>query len=212
MSALPTPLCAGFGLSLSTPARAVAGNSEPSTMGKISSNAEIILEAIKDNGGAATGAQLRELLPDMSNGDRGAAMSWLKTKGKIKSHGATSQIQYLLSAKSGRPDREPQPQPPAPEPSSRPAPTDSFERSEQIAEDRIAGRDDSGRARMPQIAWPAQIYLSVPIIEGATDEVQLIAALDFVVSHFASKLNAELPEPAIARAANWLASKHQVAP
>ena len=171
-------------------------------MGKIADNAVIILSAITDNGGKASAAELRELLPDMTNTDRGAAMSLLKSSGKVTSSGATSQIEYRVKSRT-RQDAAPS------------APktvnvideaADPFELSEKIAAIRV-GLRDAGRESAPidPSIRSDTVYLSVPLLVGVSKEVQLIAALDFLVDD----LGLDSPEAVLARATAWLASKYQ---
>lgn len=189
-------------------------------MGKIADNAATILAAIKAGGGKLSAADVREVTEDWTNGDRGAAIKVLRENHKLTTHKTSSGLEYRIPGRHHQvnsPDTSPNAGPSAalaPTEQARPQPTDSFELAQQIAEDRLAGKDgdSSHRAPLAAIAWPAQVYLSVPLVEAATDEVQLLAALDFVATHFASRLNATLPASAIARATNWLASKHQVQP
>ena len=209
------PMFSGFGPGPIPAAPAAAPTTEQNPMGKISDNAAIILAAITDNGGKATAAELRELLPDLTNTDRGAAMTHLKATGKVVSTGATSQIEYRLKGRHNKKDPAAASPPsastaPAPAAASRPVPTDSFELSAQIAEDRIAGLNGAANPAVLTSAGSAlpanTVFLSVPLLAGVSAEVQLIAALDALVDNVGRECGAA----SLARATSWLASKHQL--
>ncbi len=192
-------------------------------MSIISENAERVLELIKNNGGAMTGEQLRIELDDLSPADRRNAVARLRSEGRLTSTGATTLIQYHLPGKKA--GKLAAAQSPSPTPavtraiaSASTQPPDQFEVAERMAEERLAARNGDGAALIAGVdvdpgGVSSQVYLSVPLLAGATPELQLMAVLDHVADRMAQQHWGRGIEPAeLARATAWLASKYQALP
>ncbi|HDS1834341.1 TPA: hypothetical protein QEM98_000426 [Stenotrophomonas maltophilia] len=190
-------------------------------MSIIADNAERILELVRGNGGTMTGEQLRVELADISATDRRNAVARLRSEGRLTSTGATTLIRYHFPGrKQGKAEAEAEPPVAATSVSVTPAtqPVDQFEMAERMANERMANAQQPFDAALVGVDnfgrdVSRTVHLSVPLLDGVSPELQLMAALDQIIENLASTYHGRALKPAeLARATAWLASKHQVLP